>query len=405
MIKAGSLYYSIIICVLVGVCCMSFLMLSSYAKIHGTMLTSQHELLDNNNSAINYFLTRVPELNAEKEVDIFDNGMLSKAIAYNWGFYKVLKVSTSFKSDTIEKISLLGVKKSDSTALYLSDNNKSLRMVGEAKIIGEAFLPQKGIEKGYLNNSRAFNNKTFLYGLQRKSGKKLPLNSNSFYLKDSINYTKSIDKINDKQLYYNNFTKPTLEIKVNRASINNKILAGNIVLKSYDSLYIRKGNEFNNIIISAPIIIFEKGFVGSVQVKASKKVILEEDVMLKYPSGIFIEGDTELKMQVYLKEKAKLTGSIVLTGDNSLGAIGRRVSIEKKALVVGDVYCYGGTELKGKIIGSLFTDSFYLKTDASSYENYIQEGIIDRKSLPSFYLGTNLANKEYNVKYGVIKEL
>ena len=45
--------------------------------------------------------------------------------------------------------------------------------------------------------------------------------------------------------------------------------------------------------------------------------------------------------------------------------------IDKGAVVSGFVYCNGETELKGTINGAIYTQSFYLKTASSAYQNHL----------------------------------
>lgn len=125
---------------------------------------------------------------------------------------------------------------------------------------------------------------------------------------------------------------------------------------------------------------------------------------LKYPSSIYIRNDSEERIEIFLDEKSKLAGGIVLTGDSYQSSLNRLVTIEKNAIVMGDVYCYGKTQLKGKVIGTVYTDRFYLKTASSIYENYIINGEINREALPEDFIGLPLFANE-KIRYELIKEL
>ncbi|WAC02712.1 hypothetical protein N7U66_03310 [Lacinutrix neustonica] len=149
--------------------------------------------------------------------------------------------------------------------------------------------------------------------------------------------------------------------------------------------------------------MFETGFQGSVQVLAEQLVVLNEDVILKYPSGILINKGVSEKKEVRLKKNSKVLGAVVVYDqDKSAHKI---IKIDKKAEVVGDVFCSGKIQLTGKIIGTVYTSSFYLKTEASTYDNYIMNGMIDRKNLPNDFVRIPLFQHNHNRLYGAIKPM
>ncbi|WP_298487861.1 hypothetical protein [uncultured Maribacter sp.] len=405
MIKAGSLYYAIIICVLVGVCCAAFMLTSHYSKMHGIILQTQSELLNTNTSGIQYFLNKVNRLGTTPEkVDFFENGIITEGSITNWGFYKVLKVRSVFKRDTIVRHALLGKKYSNPPALYLVDNDKPVQMVGKAKIKGDAYLPKKGIKKGYIT-SQSFSSFTFLEGNKLRSGNKLPIITGAFSLPDTVGVTKrTLEEIKKGEIINQSFTDRSLQITVSTPTITNKIILGNVVISAKDSLFITRSNKLEDVVIMAPIVVFEKGFTGTVQVFSNEKVELEEDVVLKYPSGIYMDGTHLNNREVLFNEDSKFLGSVVVAKSSSKAP--SLISVAKNAQIIGSLYCDGNTDLKGSIIGSVYTDKFYLKTEASTYENYIEDGQIDQKSLSKDFLGCSFSKeKELIEKYGVVKML
>lgn len=407
MIKAGSLYYAIMICVLVGICCASIMLISHYSRMHALILQTHMEILNTNNSAMNYFLGKVDRLEiSDEKVDLFENGIVSEGNVAHWGFYKILEVRSVFKNDTITGYGLLGKKNDLESALYLVDNDKPLQMVGKAKIKGDVYLPKKGIKKGYIT-SQSFSSSTFLEGNKLRSGNKLPNINNVFLGQDTVGLErKQVSELKNGQVLYNSFGSETLHVLVDTPFLANQTIFGNVIISSMDSLFIRENNRLEDVLIVAPIVIFEKGFTGSLQVAGTEKVELQEDVILKYPSGVYMAGENAGKRSVILNEDSKLLGSIVVSDTKSSKQGTSLVVINKDSELIGQLYCNGSTQLSGSVIGSLSTDNFFLKTKASTYENYIKDGIIDLKSLTKDFIGISLQNhKDANDVYGIIKML
>ena len=406
MIKAGSMAYAIFICVLVSIFCYTLVMMSSFSKFHQSMLFTYTELIATNESAQYYFLNNIEEVNqSNSTLDLFDNGIQSNAIVKPWGFYEILVTKSIFKKDTLLQTVLIGEKqKSNNLALYLTDTNKGLFMVDKASIKGNAKLPAKGIKSGYITTN-AYKNNTFLSGDQSLSKTKLPeINNRIFeyydHFKDSDHYQIPLDALNDT--VYRSFDKPTLEVLVNTINIKQKKLTGNIVLVSKDSIHIKNNNSFENIIIKAPKVVFEKGFRGNVQVESDQLITLEENVILEYPSGILIHKGKEAQKEVNLKKGSKVLGAVVLTDDDPYKSINKLIKIHEGAEVIGDVFCSGKIELQGVVIGTVYTNAFILQTQASIYDNYIMNGTIDRKSLPDTFiriplLKSTTQNKKYEI--------
>ncbi|EZH73945.1 hypothetical protein ATO12_13765 [Aquimarina atlantica] len=407
MIKAGSIAYAILICIVVGIFCYSLLLMSGYAKIHQGMLDAHAELVSNNESAQEYFLAKIEDIEEKRiTVDVFDNGMVSSGRIKPWGFYKVLLTTSVFKKDTIKRAALIGQwQKEDALALYLSDASKPLFMVEKAKITGNVFLPKSGIKAGYIT-SNAYRDTKFLIGTKRNSKTSLPKIDHIDFAYDIDNARQiRLNEIKDNVVLYNGFSKQTLVIESDTIIVDNKKLSGNIVIKSKDSIYIKKNNVLEDIIIEAPKVAFESGFVGNVQVLAEKVVGLEENVVLKYPSGILMNTGNVDKREVVIGKKSKILGGVVINDINR--GLDKIITVEEDAEVIGDIYCSGKLQLKGNVIGTVYTSNFYLRTEASAYDNYILNGTIDRKSLPDEFVRIPLfKNKsEYFKPYAIIKQI
>ena len=111
MIRAASLFYAIIICVLVGIFCYSLLLISNYMSLHEGMMNREKFLLRTNEAARIYYRHQIQEgkLGMTKDNDVLENGISSRAELNTWGVYNMLKVMTFSGKDTVYKIDLLKI--------------------------------------------------------------------------------------------------------------------------------------------------------------------------------------------------------------------------------------------------------------------------------------------------------
>ncbi len=71
------------------------------------------------------------------------------------------------------KIGLVGHRSENRYALYLEDNNRPMVIAGDAKISGDAFLPERGIKMGNIQGF-GYTKPQLVYGRQQQSNARLP---------------------------------------------------------------------------------------------------------------------------------------------------------------------------------------------------------------------------------------
>lgn len=406
MIRAGAMAYAILICVFLGIFLSGLLLLQSSSRFVQDRSLIASELLSTNRSATDFFLTEFGNNSRDDApIDVLNNKIYSSGKLKNWGFYKIGVVSSYFKKDTLSKVYLLGEKrKTEVLALYLTDYSKSLNMVGMAKITGDAKLPRAGIKRGNVFNSDR-RSPVIHDGNRLLSGNKLPRIEENIFFED-IQDEIPLDALDVDKVFYNDFSKGTIRITHSGGAIIDRKLKGNIILKSNDSIFVKNNNVFEDIVIEAPTVVFEKGFKGNVQVYASSKVLIQEDCTFSYPSSVYLDKDSDQLTEIFVGRNSTIIGGVVLTGDLYRNSLQRLLTIEENAKVVGDVYCYGKTQLKGDVIGTVYTDRFFLKTTSSIYENYIHNGTINSRELPDYFVRLPFYEGiEDYINYDIIKEL
>ncbi|WP_422103869.1 hypothetical protein [Winogradskyella sp.] len=402
-LKSSSLSNTIFICVIISVLCGCLVFIAHYQNILIDKLEFSEELINTNNASFNYFLSNYSTLDEENNtIDIFNTGITTTGIKKKWGFYDVLICTTGFKTDTIVKSALIG-KSSDSNdklALYVTDYDNILKLSGKSSIIGDIKVPKGATERGYIDNK--IKTSLTIKGTTLKSEDVLPK------ISDVLDYglfdteMQSLSDFNSRSIF-NEFSKPTLVINVSdNTTIEELELKGNIILFSKNPMDIETSNTIEDILVIAPSVVIAPNFTGNLQIISEEHVEINNGALLKYPSSIYVENDID-SISVSIKKDAKIAGGIVINGNTYSGSLKRHLSIAPDSQIIGDVYCYGETQLEGEITGTVYSDRFVLKTKSSEYENMIQNCNIDSERLPKNFVRLPLFNTE-NSRYEVIKE-
>ncbi len=408
LIKGSSLINAIFVCVIISVFCGCFILITHYQNVLNDKLYLQEDLIGRNESVLNYFLSNseLVSYNSILEIDVFEDGITSSVEKKNWGFYDVFICKSVFKSDTISKAVLVGNTKDNTNnlALYVTDYDKPLKFSGSTQIIGDIEIPNGRSEQAYINGQRG--NSINLKGQQTKSKDKLPKIDKEIHIDVSSLPRLPLNNINKETVLTNEFDATTKVIDLNDIKLLKDLACkGNFILFSNNDLEIGDSVQLNDVVIMAPVVKMASGFKGNVQIIASQKVLVEEDVSLMYPSNIYIKNDAD-SVSVEIKKNSTLIGGIVIDGNTYNNSLDRELLIYENASVIGNVYCYGSTQLKGKIIGSIYTDRFFLRTEASNYENVILNASINKKDLPDDFIELPLFRSPSNKKkYAVIKAL
>ncbi len=405
-IKASSLTNAIFICLIISIFCGSLVLISHYQNILNDKLGFQEQLINTNNSSFNFFVNNLETFSANKiqELDVFENGITSYGQKKNWGFYNVLVCKTIFKKDTISKIALIGELKNNknSLALYVTDYDKPLKLSGDTKIYGNQKVSAGRTGQAYINGKKG--NSIKIRGAQSKSDDKLPKLDTDLFIDVSNYKTVTLNSIIDKTII-NGFDEDTKVVDLNGVSnLSDITCKGNLILNSSSSIQINRTANLNDVLVMAPEVFVQSGFSGNIQIVAKEVVEVEPNVKLKYPSSIYIKNDVD-SVSVKINKNSTILGGIVIDGNTYSGSLKRKLIIEEDATIVGNVYCYGNTQLQGEVIGSVYTDRFFLKTQSSNYENVILNGIINRDSLPNNFIELPLFKQTNDdEKYAIIKE-
>ncbi len=365
------------------------------------------DLIDGNESSFNYFINNTETLpyNQVETLDIFEDGIVSSFEKKNWGFFDVLICKTIFKTDTISKAALVGQqdKTTNKLALYVTNYDKPLKLSGRTTILGSIKIPNGRTEQAYINGKEG--NTIKLNGQLLKSGDKLPKIDKRVPIDISNYKTIPINALGKEMTIVNGFEQATKVIDLDDLTrLDNLTAKGNIIFVSNMPIEIGNTAKLSDVLVMAPSIHVLSGFEGNIQMIAKEFVDIDEDVSLQYPSSIYINSDRK-PASVTLNKNSTLIGGIVIEGDFYNGSIQRSLTIHENVTIVGTVYCNGITQLEGTVIGTVYTDKFFLKTASSNYENVILNGTINRDSLPKNFIELPLFKNAFDKRtYAIVKE-
>jgi len=402
MVKAHSLLYAIYICLIVSIICGALLYFSNLYNQLNLYYNLQEELYLQNQSALNFALgNKLLPAEIEKEEN---SGIESAYETKAYGLLTLILTKSFVSNDTVTSVHFAGAQQKDKNAIFLTNLSKSLFYSGKVKITGNSQLPSTFIETSYINSDL---NLLANEGKITVSEPQLPkikedLKKVFYGLDSERKKLNDIEKTKDS-LYYNSFFNATKEITVN-STLSNLIFKGNFILRSEDSIRIKKNTVLEDVILIAPKITFEEGFKGTVQAFATKGIELEEKVILNYPSAICVYNESPEESKIKIKKGCQITGAIILFG-NAINDIDKNtIEIDEEGHVLGDIYCAGKLMTLSNVFGSIYTNRFFLKTGSSVYENLISNIEINAVKRPDYYISIPLFETK-TTNYGVIKKV
>lgn len=406
MVKAHSLLYAVYVCLIVAVLCGGLLLLANLYNQLNLHYVTHESLYITNQSTVNYALGN--GLVANEEILTEENtGIQSQFTVKNHGLLPLLLIQSFTKKDTVASVHFIGQKVvNTNTALYMANFTQPLSVSGTVTIKGDVFLPTERIKESYINNKP---NIISIQGKKSISEIQLPILSEKcksiFETRNSSKVSlNEFEKKNDS-IYVNSFFNETIEFQLGQTTLENKIIKGNFIISSNDSIYIRKNNVLEDVIIIAPKVAIEEGFEGTIQVFANESITIEKRVTLNYPSVIALYNNKETKEAfVLIDEEVKIAGLVMLFGNDLIHLNKNTLEIKEKGKIMGNVYCSGILTLKSDVYGSVYTSKLNHKTPSSSYFNTIADITIDVTKKPKVFIDMPIFNNK-NTRYAIIKKV
>lgn len=416
-IKAGSLQFVVFIGVVVALLLGAFLTLSHVHNLFSKQTDVTIQTVKNADLGIAYALKNniryqdsvaVPFLEEkDKNITVFKD---------NWGVFEKITAVSKQKNKRFTKIAFAGgqypVK--ERPALYLKDDNRPLVVVGNTKIEGLSYLPKQGVRSGNIGGTSYFS-KTFIFGESRISKNTIPELSqevkNSIEKFSASNFNVGSDErltYKPGSIYKNSFHDPTQYIlNPGTTDLSASTLIGNIVVYSSTRIIVDRTSTLKDIVLVAPEIEIREHSRGTFQAIATKKISVEKNCSLKYPSALVLNDTSAPDIQsnfnqqntngIFIDKGTIVKGVLIYLGKDNTQNFNPQILIEENTEVYGELYCNQNLELKGTVNGSVLTSKFIARQFGSIYQNHIYHGKILNSELPEQYVGLILEDKEKKV--------
>jgi len=393
MLKAGALYFSIIVAFLIAVICASLIMLAAHYR--GSYLKEMRmaRLSRNMDSGITYVLAENENTSDSlKGLDLFgdqtDSVLIDKK---KWGIFTLATVKSFVQADTLRRSFMMGLETTnDALAVYLSDEDRPLSVSGDTRITGNAEVPKAGMRKSYVE-SRPYSGDQLVYGKISDSKRTLGGLEKKWIteIEEKLDFDPSALATltaDDEQV---SFFTPSKEFDVSGLAKMNRSLSGHITLYSDTVLKISADAKLDNTVIYAKAIVVADGFKGNCQLFARDSITVGNNVVLSYPSVLGLVSQEKMvdQAKIVLGNDVLFDG-IIFSYEPKRSALQTLVALGENTIVKGEVYVTGLLKLakKVKVEGKVSCNRFIMQTPTTLYENFLVDVTLNRKARSRVYL-------------------
>lgn len=412
MLKGGAILVVVAITLLITLLISSLVLFSYYKRLETNNNLMNMRLVKNANSGMQLLLSdeEFVATNDSTIVDLYDEREDSVTLARSdYGLFEIHTARAFHQNLSYSKTAMIGrgIAGVTKSALFLPDNNKPLFLCGNTLLIGDCYLPEAGLKRAYIEG-QSFVGDQLMTGNVLKGGKTLPavnkerlnrlteiMNSNGSIVADD-SYVEWQEIANDS--LSNSFYDDTRMIYSNSSMVITNRLSGNIILVAKDSILIKSSSQLHNVVLLSPLIRFEKGTKATLQAFSQDAIIVSQECYFKYPTVLGAIKDTpEGRGMVEIDSSSMVEGLVFSYKSYISNALVNAVTIEKDAVVYGQVYSNGSLDMKGAVYGNVICDHFILKTSSSVYEQHLLNAEIDATKIDeAFALPLLLDDKQIN---------
>ncbi len=410
---SGALQFTIFISLVIALILAAFLLLNHTHRFFLQQSKSGIENLQLCNSGFNFILSQNDIMSDTLTINALSNNnqKVEASLSY-WGIFQKGTIKATHRKKTSYKVALIGdqIPSKNRPNLYLKDNFKPLKIVGKTFLKGNIYLPDQGIGSGYIAG-QSFNGQNLVEGKSFNSSPSLPklIEHYAERIENSVSVNKEISLNTITKKLTNSFLKPTIKIhSSNEILLENLVLIGNICIQSDERIKLSSSSIIKDIILIAPIIEIEDNVTGNFQAISEKEILIGKNCKLNYPSSLVLlppksttTNNIVENQSIFIDTNTEIRGSILCFKPNLESYENNNfktdVFLNNSTKIIGEIYCEGNLELKGKVIGSVYTNQFITNAFGTIYINHIFGGEITNENFPESFCGIIFERKTKNI--------
>ena len=100
---------------------------------------------------------------------------------------------------------------------------------------------------------------------------------------------------------------------------------------------------------------------------------------------------------IFIDKRTEIRGSILYLKAIKKNDFNTQVILNEESIIKGEVYCEGNLELKGKVVGSVYTEQFVVNKAGSVFINHIYNGQIANDNFPNQFCGLLFKDNQKSV--------
>lgn len=334
-------------------------------------------------------------------ITLFEDSKLStvNVTRQSWGLYELVSAQTYDKK--LKKICMMGydVDTSSTPALYVCDNNQALTLAGNSNLKGLVCLPESDILYSqiesvfytgqYLDSSYIKHSSSGMPACNPSAAVRKLLNKNTSQLQ-----VQALNKVTLKVP----FTENTLFIKTD--DIYDSFIKGNIIIYSDNCIDLYCNTYIEDVLLFAPKVKIHNGFRGALQIVSTDSVVIDNDVTLNYPSGIFIpEGEAESYVEI--GARSQLNGYVIFCQKTEADEekLSPHYYQNDSTHIRGLVWVDGISQIHGGVSGSLYSSNLNYYTSQGFYRNTLYNTRVYGTDVMAYPLWLKSDNKKKIIKW------
>lgn len=319
--------------------------------------------------------TWISRLDGERTLLLYDSLPDSRVriAARPWGLYEAVHVKAA--DPRIASVRLFGSAGAlpESCTFWYATEAASLTLTGRTALHGRLRLPRHGVQYGQIR-SVFFSGERIADDRVGYAGKELPaLRPGVRRLTDSLfSLMDRQDKWEPMPDSLNVAFGDSAPRLLDAAGTTRGNRAEGMAVLLGDEVVIDSACRLQNILVVGRTIRVGDGFRGSVQLFASDTILVGKDVMLGYPSGVFVARDNPGRY-AEIGPGSRVEGYAIIDGDGRPDIHSMNYHQDRTAVVRGLLWVDGTAQAQGIVSGCLVANRLAYYSSEGYYEDMLYD--------------------------------